>query len=531
MNKIYVGPENRLHPDHETGTKEQPESIKYLQSGKNLTGSEVILLPGNYYISGAVTVFSSKGPLVIQALNRWESFINPNQDDELLIDATGQNIHFKDLVFQDINITDRTVTHEDPDTEVATSVFFRGPGQRLDNCIIHNLKLGVGFWSEATEFVGKGNIIFNIGFYDETTARKEGTRGHNGYGQTDGIHVSRFEGNILFAGLNHGLHCYSESDGKLDNLVISNNIMFATQHRACLVGGQKPFKNLLFQGNAIYDANCSIGYNVHVQGNNIEISQNDFLDCTPIFTNLKGVILEFNNFIPKNGVAFNTMVPLEEQRFDYNDWTSEGNTAYSKWENIRVGRQVQNGGTKYQGPGDFIHIDNISEDEIFSKFRYVQAGPGLVFLMYYHSEPREFTVFNFQEALGKVKVRNVINPLVVIESLEVQMQSAYTYNNNSGMDAIIPAEFYGGNVEDLLPDPKRFGVLIFETIDQVTEPEEPQEPQEEIKELAMILATAASSLATSAQDLSKTLSEQAEIHQELVNFLKEKYKLDGVKKE
>lgn len=541
MKKIYVGPDSRLHPDDETGTKEQPYSADFLQSGKDLTGSELIMLPGHIYFSGKVNIFSSDGPLVIRAMKRWETFMNSkDSNQDLIVDATGSNIHFKDLVFQDLSIEDRTITPYDRDTDISGAVFFRGPRQRIDTCIIRNLKLGIGFWSEAKNFVGKGNIIYNIGYYDETSVRKEKTHGHVVYGQTNGQDVSRFEGNVIFAGLNHGLHCYSQSKGKLDNLNIIDSIMFATKHRACLVGGTKAFKNLNFEGNAIYDAGASIGYDVFKQSKNIAINYNQFLECAPTFVNLKDVFLEYNTFVPKNGVVFNTMAPNEAGRFHYDNWHAEGNKVYTRGKDASIGRQVQNGGTKYDNiihTGEGLAIDQVIADEDFSIYKYVEAGPGLVYFMYYHSMPKEKTTLKFKQHLGDVSVRNVLRPMTELSRGRVAENFAWTFINSEMGDR--NSEFLGGNIDDLLPDPKRFGVMVIQQLDKVDEPdtdpgtEDPVPSKDDIRELAMILATAASSLSTAAKDMATAINEHGETLSELTKFLADKYELheDGTQKE
>lgn len=540
MKTIYVGPSGELHPDFEDGGKDTPFDIDFLASREDIGLAEIILLPGKYHFDGNVNVYSSIGPLTIKALNRWESFIqSPDDNNELLIDADGANVHFEGIVFEDVKIEDRTIEPNDRDTDIPGAVFFRGPRQRLDNCIIRNLKLGVGFWSTATEFVGKGNIIYNIGWYDETSVRKEGTHGHAAYGQTDGEHVSRFEGNVIFAGLNHGLHAYSQSEHKLDNLEIIDNIMFGTQHRACLVGGTKAFKNLSFEGNTVYDAGCQLGYNVHAKGENVLVRGNQFLECTPDFVNLKDVSMIFNDFVPKSTTAFNTLMPDEAQRYKLDNWNFASNHLYTKAREIRIGRQAQNLGTKYEGYGTPIFDDafsHINGAEDFSIFRYIQAGPGLVYFMYYHSKPKEETRFKFNDALGKCKVSNVLDPTFLIsEELDIDEPGDYIIPN----DPTDP-KFLGGDISDLLPDPQLFGVLIFQQIERSTEPGEPQEPgdsepsKDDLKEMADAMAAIAKSMGVSIKQiaenitvLGENLAEMAEMCETAGNFFQSRFKADG----
>ena len=526
--QVFISPDGRQptandHNFQTAGNIDDPFNITYLTYNLNLEGNEIILLPGNYTLNESIRVYSRGEPLVIRAQKRWTAFIDSTDDQKLAVNCNGGNVVLWGLVIRDLSVTDRRVTEASPETDLGGAVYFQGENQQLRNCIIENLQMGVGFWASAPNFIGEGNIIYNIGFYDETSGRKEGTRGHICYGQTDGVMGSRWAKNIMWGGLNHGLHCYSQSGGKLDNLNIEDNIMFATKHRAALVGGTVPFKNLEFKGNVVYDAGCQIGFMSYAKGSDIRLMGNMFLETSPNFVNLSDVTLYNNVFVPKSGTVFFTLAPNEKDRFNFDGWSAgSGNNVYMRGKNPSIGRQVQNGGTAYQTEPEVLKtlFDNIDHSGSFTLYRYIEAAPGLVYYMYYHAQPKEETEFFFDKALGdKVNIRNVLDPTKILHTTKISESGKIVRLDNEGATPN-PAPFLGGSVVDMLPDPRKFGVFIFEVVDStITEPE--PEPDTDVRELAYQIQLAAASFGVSMEVLVEKMDTISEVSQDLSSLFED----------
>lgn len=535
---IYVHPDGLTDVTKPGGTIDNPYSANYLSGGWNRTGYEIVLLNGKHTLSGPINVYSEdpKRPVVIRAANRWQASLQSQEDGKYFFQMTGRNVHLKDMVLEDATVTDRHIEEESPDTDIAGYPSFEAEGQRISSCLIGNLKMGIGFWSNARSFVCEGNIICYIGFWDDTSGRKEGTRGHAIYGQTGSKDGAAIVSNVIFGSLNHGIHCYSQSEEKLDYLRLNGNIIFGCKHREVLVGGTVDFRHLVFGDNVIYDGSCQIGYRSNKVGEFIDINHNDFLDCAPTFVNLEQVNMHNNTFVPKSGsVVFNTLVPEEEQRFDQVGWSYQDNKAYLKDRRITkatIGRQVQNGGTIRQNTDK---MTTVFIDEVLSKYYYRRINDNLVYFAYYHSEPREYTDFQFEEGLGEVMVSNVLQPLNNWKA-KIVPKSSYRYLNSP----FIESGFLGGNIDDLLPDPKRFGVLIFQKVvnQDIPAPEPDPTPGEDpkpfpggINDVFNKFSDMFASVATVTATIADNFTELSEMSEKMSEYFKDQTDHHGPEKE
>lgn len=533
--RIYVHPDGLNDITKPGGTIDNPYSIKILSNGGDYTGYEIILLDGIHKLAGPINAYSTdpKDVVEIRAANRWRACIKTyDENGKYFFQMTGKNVHLKDVVLEDATVADRHISEQSPEMDIAGYPSFEAENQRIVGCLIGNLKMGIGFWSNAKSFVCEGNIICYIGFWDDTSGRKEGTRGHAIYGQTGGKDGAAIVNNVIFGSLNHGIHCYSQSEEKLDYLQLRGNIVFGCKHREVLVGGTVDFRHLVFEDNVIYDGSCQIGYRSNKLGEFIDINNNAFLDCAPTFVNLEQVNMYNNTFVPKSGsVAFNTLVPTEEQRFDPVGWSLKNNNAYLKDRRITkatIGRQVQNAGTK-RGVTEKIGVVHADVDGPgFSKYYYRRINDNLVYFAYYHSEPREYTDFQFEEGLGEVKVSNVLQPTKSWLANIVPKYS-YRYLNSTFFES----DFLGGNIDDQLPDPKRFGVLVFQRVtDQVgpepdpTPGEEPEPFPESMKEVFNKFSDMFASMATVTATMTENFRELSEIQEKMSEYFEDQTETD-----
>lgn len=535
--KIYFHPDYLTDETKPGGTIDNPYSANYLSAGWDCTGHEIILLDGIHKLAGPINVYSTdpKEPVVIRAANRWSASLQSHDENgKYFFQMTGRNVHLKDVVLEDATITDRHIEERSPDMDIAGYPSFEAENQRIVGCLIGNLKMGIGFWSNAKSFVCEGNIICYIGFWDDTSGRKEGTRGHAIYGQTGSQKGAAIVNNVIFGSLNHGIHCYSQSEEKLNYLQLSGNIIFGCKHREVLVGGTVDFRHLAFEDNVIYDGSCQIGYRSNKVGEFVDICNNAFLDCAPTFVNLEQVNMYNNTFVPKSGsVVFNTLVPQEEQRFDQVGWSYQNNKAYLKDSGLAkatIGRQVQNGGTKRQMT-EKIGVVHADVDGLgFSKYYYRRINDNLVYFAYYHSEPREYTDFQFEEGLGEVMISNVLQPLNNWNA-KIVSKSSYRYHHPD----FVRADFLGGNIDDLLPDPTRFGVLIFQkVVDQVgPDPKPDPDPGEEpkpfpvgINEVFNKFSDMFASVSTVTAGIADNFTELSEIAEKMSEYFKDQTETD-----
>lgn len=530
--RIYVHPDApEILLDEPGGTLENPFSINFLSSDRNLTGCEIILLDGKHTLSGPINVYSEdrKEPVVIRAANRWGAQLESHDEDgKYFFQMTGKNVHLKDVVLKDATVTDRHIEEKDPDMDIAGYPSFEAENQRISGCLIGNLKMGIGFWSNAKSFVCEGNIICYIGFWDDTSGRKEGTRGHAIYGQTgsgnkDGAAIVN---NVIFGSLNHGIHCYSQSEEKLDYLQLSGNIIFGCKHREVLVGGTVDFRHLVFEHNVIYDGSCQIGYRSNKLGEFVDINHNEFLDCAPTFVNLEQVNMYNNTFVPKSGsTVFNTLVPDEEQRFLQVGWSLKNNIAYlrnPKVTNPTIGRQVQSGGTKRETTNEIKVVEWVLDGSGFSKYYYRRINDDLVYFAYYHSAPRKHTDFQFEEGLGEVVISNVLQPLKNWNA-KIAPKSSYRYIH----DGFVQSDFMGGNIDDLLPDPNRFGVLIFQKVVNQDQPGPKPDPTPGgINDVFNKFSDMFASVATVTATIADNFTELSEMAEKMSEYFKDQSETD-----
>jgi hypothetical protein len=176
----------------------------------------------------------------------------------------------------------------------------RAPHTSFINLIVHDTGTGIGFWSEASDSVVYGCLIYNNGW----DAPDRG-HGHGIYAQNQ-TSFKYITDNIVFNQYSHGIHAYGESGQYLDNLDIEGNVVFnngmvsavSGAARNILVGGAqiahnpKVINNLLYYPPGSNGQNLNLGYSPHgagavnavVNGNYIGNGEVDFSSATSNLT-------------------------------------------------------------------------------------------------------------------------------------------------------------------------------------------------------------------------------------------------------
>ena len=177
-------------------------------------------------------------------------------------------IHGADAVFRDFE-----VTCSDPRrvTEIAGSwpadirrgsIDVRGSRISLVNLVIHDLAVGVGFWSEGEGGEISGCLIYNNGWQGPDRAHGHGIYTQNARG------TKRIADNVIFHQFAYGIHAYGSEKASLDGFDIEGNICF---HNGCLsrggdrspgimVGGGCPARRIAIRQNVVAGGNIRLGY-------------------------------------------------------------------------------------------------------------------------------------------------------------------------------------------------------------------------------------------------------------------------------
>ena len=152
--RIYVHPDGLNDITKPGGTIDNPYSIKILSNGGDYTGYEIILLDGIHKLAGPINAYSTdpKDVVEIRAANRWRACIKTyDENGKYFFQMTGKNVHLKDVVLEDATVADRHISEQSPEMDIAGYPSFEAENQRIVGCLIGNLKMGIGFWSNVRE--------------------------------------------------------------------------------------------------------------------------------------------------------------------------------------------------------------------------------------------------------------------------------------------------------------------------------------------------------------------------------------------
>ena len=204
--------------------------------------------------SGGPAVFNHENPVIVRAYGDervtidGNKILNPASVScfRELCRAIGKNIGLTDLLiikgqytyFWGIEFTNSYPGHISHisankkmyDIEEANAVTILGKGNRIINCIVHNLvSNGVCTFSEATQSKIDGCLIYNNGWANTSIADR--AHGHGIYtaNNPDSVHsYKEIENNFIFNGFDMALHVYktSKADGPITGYKIHDNVIF-----------------------------------------------------------------------------------------------------------------------------------------------------------------------------------------------------------------------------------------------------------------------------------------------------------------
>jgi hypothetical protein len=122
------------------------------------------------------------------------------------------------------SITDRTGYPAGPpkwgESAVLDSVDTWAPGSKFINNVIHDTRMGISMWTEATDAEAYGNIIYNNGF-------QASDRGHgHGFYVQNNTGAKYVTDNIIFNQFDNGIQAYGSDKAQVRNIVVEGNIVF-----------------------------------------------------------------------------------------------------------------------------------------------------------------------------------------------------------------------------------------------------------------------------------------------------------------
>ncbi len=185
------------------------------------------------------------------------------------------------------NTTIRYTT--EPDHNLGNAIIGRGQiningtDNRVINCIVHDLNLGIGFWKEATGGELYGNIIYNNGWDTPTTNQWDNAI----YTQNFNTATKLYTDNIVFNGFAFGIAAYGGASGPMQKMTFRGNILFQngvapgvgshTIKPDFLVGGTLSAGDIIIDRNYSYQTGTGsfqIGYEFGGSNANVTVTNN-----------------------------------------------------------------------------------------------------------------------------------------------------------------------------------------------------------------------------------------------------------------
>ena len=180
--------------------------------------------------------------------------------ERAIIDGNGSTavtlyIYGGGTVWRDIEVVNSSTTRTAGVGRPA-GVYVEGFSTKLINCVVHDVGLGIGFWTAATDSEMSGCLIYNVGF---EKANNVGN-GHSVYSAND-VGTKTIHDNILCNSFGFGFNIYTEG-GQIRGFDLQGNISFnagassISDHRYSnlFVGGYKPAARLNVVSNFTYTA-------------------------------------------------------------------------------------------------------------------------------------------------------------------------------------------------------------------------------------------------------------------------------------
>jgi hypothetical protein len=237
-------------------------------------------------------------PIVFRAsANEW-----PVVDGSMSI-TTGHT-RWWGIEFRDSRFTTRQSRQKgsDPsDIPSSPGLFVTGPGTKLINCVIHDSRGGVGFWSTVTDGEIYGCLVYHCGWMAPDRGH-----GHGLYVQNQ-IGTKNIRDCIIFDQFGYGIHAYTES-GRLDNIVLDGNVVFnsgslcGNYSTNLHHGGMQPLTGARWIANSTYFGPLHggvnrLGWDKENPVTNAEVTNNAFVGGTALdLVDVKSPIMTGNRF-------------------------------------------------------------------------------------------------------------------------------------------------------------------------------------------------------------------------------------------
>ena len=246
----YVSPAGSSEGD---GTIERPWDLQTaLYHPKSVAPGATIWIRGGTYGDGKAIFYSrlvgtADAPIIVRqypgeraTINGWLQVGCCDKDPH---PEQGAYVWFWGLEFAS-SISDRTGAADGPPeygaSAVLNSIDTWAPGSKFINNVIHDTRMGISMWQEATGAEAYGNIIYFNGF-------QASDRGHgHGFYVQNVAPQMEIANNIIFDQFDNGLQLYGSSNAAVKNLLLQSNISF---NNGLISTGPQPADNVILSNS------------------------------------------------------------------------------------------------------------------------------------------------------------------------------------------------------------------------------------------------------------------------------------------
>ena len=210
---IYVSPDG-------TGDGSTEETSTELQNALSPTGvipgDSIILAGGTYY---GDYVMQKDGTQILPITISAKAGESPKIDGSLLIN--GDNVIWRgtEIMYSGWTKRETLIAGSSPSDIQFKTITINGAGSYLEDCIIHDLAQGPGWWADAINSKIRRCIIYNNGWEGPDRGH-----GHSVYTQNN-TGIKTIEDCILFQSFSTGLKIYTEGQ-YAQGYLCRRNIMF-----------------------------------------------------------------------------------------------------------------------------------------------------------------------------------------------------------------------------------------------------------------------------------------------------------------
>lgn len=283
------------------GTRESPWDISATLGGgqKIAPGDTIYLLPGTYYRRPVAEyevrlVGTADAPITVRPADDGRVTI----DGGLAVLDPSAYLVIRDLeILVSENFTmpreiDESGSHpESYGRPLGGLSVHAGSGSKFINLVIHDCAGGIACWIGARDVEMYGCLIYENGWLAPDrghghciyTQNQEGTKTIRHC-----IMSAKYDGSYT-------MHAYGSDNAWVDNFDVRENIAFGMG--PFLIGGGRPSRNIVAEGNVLCDVNMRIGYDAP-HNENCEIRDNVIFGGSLDISNYQSAINEGNEVIP-----------------------------------------------------------------------------------------------------------------------------------------------------------------------------------------------------------------------------------------